>query len=365
MVEAHAGSPAARREVYHSRPKKNPSRNRDLHANELTAEAPHPAIDEAAASRRGLEVEVAASTVGRPVLAQIRFGHRAAPAAQGALDIQVQLEPLQGSPVSELWMASGAVQKAVTGRVRHASDSQHLFGVVELEEREHGGIAATAAAAYSAIAEFQRQCAFPHLLRMWNYLDDINAGDGDAERYRQFCIGRSRGLRELSVPGFPAATAIGHQHATGKLQVFWLAARTQGTAVENPRQVSAYRYPRVHGPVSPTFARATIAGDGALLISGTASIVGHSSVHDNDIVAQLDETVRNLTALRALALPQAPTMRTLLKAYVRHAADAETIARRLRSVLPPELAADEVIYLAADICRRELLLEIEGIQIPA
>jgi chorismate lyase/3-hydroxybenzoate synthase len=166
------------------------------------------------------------------------------------------------------------------------------------------------------------------------------------------------------VPGFPAATAIGHQHATGRLQVFWLAARIEGTAVENPRQVSAYRYPRVHGPVSPSFARATLAGDGALLISGTASIVGHSSVHDNDIVAQLDETVRNLSALQSLALPQAPTMRTLLKAYVRHAADAETVARRLRTILPPELVAQEVIYLAADICRRELLLEIEGIQIP-
>jgi chorismate lyase/3-hydroxybenzoate synthase len=335
-----------------------------LHANELTAEALRLAIEDAAASRRGLEVEVAASACTRPVLAQIRFGHLAPTASAGALDIHVQLEPLRGSPVSEFWIANGAVQHGSTGPIRYASDSQHLFGVIEMDEREHGGIVAAAATAYEAMAEFQRHCAFPHLLRMWNYLDDINAGDGDDERYRQFCVGRSRGLRDLNAAGFPAATAIGHQHTTGRLQVFWLAARTPGTAVENPRQISAYRYPRVHGPASPTFARATLAGDRTLLISGTASIVGHSSVHADDVVAQVDETVRNMTALRALALQQTPHRRTLLKVYVRHPADVETIASRLRAVLPPELAAHEVIYLAADICRRELLLEIEGIQIP-
>jgi chorismate lyase/3-hydroxybenzoate synthase len=335
-----------------------------LHSNELTAEGLRPAIEDAAVPRCALEVEMAASACARPVLAEIRFGHRA-PLAAGALDIHVQLEVLQGSPVSEVWMANGAVQHGSSGLIRHASDSQHLFGVIELGEREHGGIAGSAATAYEAIAEFQRRSAFPHLLRMWNYLDDINVGDGDDERYRQFCVGRSHGLRGLSVPGFPAATAIGHQHATGQLQVFWLAARIPGSAVENPRQVSAYRYPRVHGPASPTFARATLASNGALLISGTASIVGHSSVHAEDVVAQVDETVRNMIALRALALPQAPPLRTLLKAYVRDPADVETIARHLHAILPTELAAHEVTYLAADICRRELLLEIEGIQIPA
>lgn len=349
-------------------PRRIPSRNRDLHANELTAAAPGPtAPPDASARARGLRIQLGPpgprAAQDEHVLAHVRFG-RGTEALDGVLDIHVQLDALQGSPVSELWIADGAVQQGRTGMVRHASDSQRLFGVVELDEHAHGGIEAATALAYSIIADFQRGSAFPHLLRMWNYLDAINEGEGDAERYRRFCVGRSRGLASLNASGFPAATAIGHQHATGRVQVFWLAAKTPGTALENPRQVSAYHYPRVHGPVSPTFARATVAGDGTLLISGTASIVGHASMHDDDVAAQLDETVRNLTALRS-RVPQAPQGRTLLKVYVRHPADAAAIERRLHDALPAELAATTVVYLAADICRRELLLEIEGVQASA
>ena len=32
------------------------------------------------------------------------------------------------------------------------------------------------------------------MLRLWNYLDAINLGDGDDERYRRFCDGRARGM---------------------------------------------------------------------------------------------------------------------------------------------------------------------------
>ena len=114
--------------------------------------------------------------------------------------------------------------------------------------------------------------------------------------------------------------------------------------------------------MSPTFARATVAADGTLLISGTASIVGHSSVHDDNTIAQLDETLRNLSALRALATT-APAARTLFKVYVRDAAHADSIATRLRCSVPAKFQPCEVIYLAADICRRELLVEIEALQL--
>src|SRR3546814_8116900 len=49
----------------------------------------------------------------------------------------------------------------------------------------------------------------------------------------------------------------------------------------------------------PSFSRATLIGDGAnarLLVSGTASVVGHESLHAGDLTAQLDETMANLDA---------------------------------------------------------------------
>lgn len=305
------------------------------------------------------------------VLAAIRFGAKAAapdqagagnPAA-AALTIDVALEPLQGPPTAELWFAGGPVHAgqwsdptAAGSQVRFAHDEHYLFAVIELDERQHGGMLLTAERAYAAIRQFQQQSAFVHLLRMWNYMDAINEGSGDMERYRQFCVGRGRGLGDVT-QGYPSATAIGRQHADHLVQVFWLAAKAPGKAVENPRQVSAYQYPRVHGPVSPTFSRALVAPDHTVLISGTASIVGHVSQHHDDAMEQLEETVRNLTAFNSYVSRRTSAGKDLLKVYVRDPALTTRIAARLRQLYP----GSEIIFVAADICRRELLLEIEAV----
>jgi chorismate lyase / 3-hydroxybenzoate synthase len=94
------------------------------------------------------------------------------------------------------------------------------------------------------------------------------------------------------------------------------------------------------------------------LISGTASIVGHVSQHPGDPLAQLDETLRNLNVLIERASQHRSSganVPMLLKVYVRDPAHVDTIAARVRAAFPN----DPAIFLAADICRRELLLEIE------
>jgi len=338
-----------------------------LQAHELTADPPKPATDQDPSANRdcGIRVEYhpwSADAAWPDALAIVHFGAEPHGPGHGALSVHVRLPVLHGQPQTEVWWADGPVHRGTLGPVRYAHDRQHLFGVVELDEREHGGIAGATAVAYGALSDLQRQSAFPHLLRVWNYFDAINEGAGDLERYRQFCVGRTRGVGDFATT-FPAATAIGHQKTTHQLQVFWLASRTPGIAVENPRQVSAYRYPRMHGPVSPTFARAMIAPDRTLLISGTASIVGHSSMHDDDPIAQLEETLRNLSALHALTDTRGPVARALLKLYVRDASQAAALAGHLAARLPAGLHTGEIICLAADICRRELLLEIEGLQL--
>lgn len=303
------------------------------------------------------------------LLAAVRFGRDPAPSTTTSADpstlcIDVALEPMTQPAQTELWWANGTVEHGRRGMVRYARDDHHLFAIVDIDEREHGGIRTAAEVAYAEMRLFQQQSPFPHLLRIWNYLDAINEGAGDLERYRQFCVGRTRGLGDVGIETYPAATAIGIQHSTHHLQVYWLAGRMPGKPIENPRQVSAYRYPRTHGPTSPTFARATLAADGTLLISGTASIVGHISQHGGDPLAQLDETLRNLATLKGLAddartHPRAQQRtNTLLKVYVRDPAHLAEVAVKLQQLLP----RSEAIFLAADICRRELLLEIECVQ---
>jgi chorismate lyase/3-hydroxybenzoate synthase len=313
------------------------------------------------------------------VLAAIRFGARLRPEIEAAassqpagLTIDVGLEPLHAAnsaptPGAELWFATGPIHTgqwsddsgSAACQVRYAHDGHYLFAAVELDEREHGGILLTAERAYAAIRRFQQQSGFPHLLRMWNYMDAINEGTGDLERYRQFNVGRGRGLGEVSL-SYPSATAIGKHHSDHILQVFWLAGTVAGQSLENPRQVSAYHYPRVHGPVSPVFARALIAPDDTLLISGTASIVGHHSQHHDDAMEQLEETIRNLSSFAPhVRRPRHANRGDLLKVYVRDPALTPRIAERLRQLYP----TSDILFVAADVCRRELLLEIEAISL--
>ena len=298
-----------------------------------------------------------------PVLAALRFGVKTTTTlGDAALTIDVGLEPLQGPPTAELWFASGPVHTGQWSdthgvRIRYAHDEHHLFAVLELDEREHGGILLTAERSYAAIQAFQAQSAFRHLLRMWNYMDAINEGAGDMERYRQFCVGRGRGLGGVS-QSYPSASALGRHIPDHLLQVFWLAGKAPGKAIENPRQVSAYHYPRVHGPVSPTFARALVAPDETVLISGTASIVGHVSQHHGNPMEQLEETVRNLAALTPhVGRTPGSSSKDVFKVYVRDPAMTPKLAERLRQLYPN----GEFLFVAADVCRRELLVEIEAV----
>ena len=166
--------------------------------------------------------------------------------------------------------------------------------------------------------------------------------------------------------GAPAACALGSYG--GPLVLYCLASKTPAESIENPRQTSAYRYPQQYGPRAPSFSRAALwSGAGSdsdiLFVSGTASIVGHQTLHEGNVVAQAHETLTNLQSVVAAAISHgardiALLSDLMLKAYVRHASDQPLV----RQVLAGHgLDADAVLYLHADICRADLLVEIEAI----
>jgi chorismate lyase/3-hydroxybenzoate synthase len=196
------------------------------------------------------------------------------------------------------------------------------------------------------------------VLRIWNYLEAINQGEGDTERYKLFCEGRAAGMGTFFAEGYPAATAIGHHGPAGRQQVYQLACDQPGERIENPRQVSAWCYPRQYGRTPPSFARAMLLpAQDALAISGTAAVVGHASAHQDDLQAQLEETFTNLEALLARGgLAPGFDTQSPLKAYVRHPADAAQV----REFIAHRLPGVPVLLLHGDICRSELLVEIDG-----
>ena len=297
------------------------------------------------------------------------FGFGALAPSSAAIDdpryLHVPLSPLREAAAPyEVWRSAGPVATGREGAIRYSHDGALMFGVLEWEEPD-GGILHASAHAYAALVAFWRDSDYPHLLRIWNYFDAITLGEGDSVRYRQFCVGRVQGLGDVDTRTLPAATAIGSRDGRRVLQVYWLAAREPGLPLENPRQVSAYRYPREYGPQSPTFARALLPPSPRvpLLLSGTASIVGHASQHADSLRAQLDETLTNLDSLLGAARERAPTLSphldgtSRLKVYVRDATDADAVAAQLEARLGTRVPW---LMLHADVCRRELLVEIEG-----
>jgi chorismate lyase / 3-hydroxybenzoate synthase len=233
-----------------------------------------------------------------------------------------------------------------------------------------GALSDGAYALYRDVFNTLQQSGFAHLLRLWNYLPRINALSNGLERYRQFNIGRQQAFLDSGVPAFdgaPAACAIGTDD--GALTLHFLAMRQPPLAVENPRQVSAYRYPSSYGPRAPTFSRAALADMGGgrvgLWISGTASIVGHHSVHEGDVIRQTQETVANLQAVIAAAreLCSAPLALGELVAcvYVRHAQEQAAVQQVLDAAWGGgSTAARQAVYVQGDICRAELRVEVEG-----
>lgn len=256
----------------------------------------------------------------------------------------------------ECWSVAGPVSHGREGDLRWSRGAGWQFMAIEADESA-GDIESVCGHAYDRLLAHLSASRERHLLRVWNYLDNINAGEGDAERYRRFCSARARSMAAHGLVRFPAATAIGHRGPRGRLQVYALSATADGQALENPRQVSAWEYPRQYGPTAPSFARAMLLPQGGLAISGTAAVIGHASHHVGDVAAQVDEAVANLKALLERAALPAFDALSPLKVYVRHPEDAEAVGAALARHLDASVPR---ILLQGDICRTELLVEIDG-----
>lgn len=301
--------------------------------------------------------ESAATLLDRPdSLAVLGFGTTGT-SGTDPRHLHVPLRPLFGEAPRECWTVDAGVASGRNGELRWAAGGGWRFIAIEFDEARFGGIEAASEHAYILLLAHVAACPERHLLRIWNYLDTINAGEGDHERYRLFCNGRARGLAAHRIHRYPAATAIGHHGPRGLLQVYALCAAQPGRALENPRQVSAWQYPRQYGPTAPSFTRAMRLPNDALAISGTAAVIGHASHHHDDVTAQAIEAFTNLATLLERAELAAFDARSPLKVYVRHADDVAAVeaalARRLDAAVPR-------VLLQGDICRSELLVEIDG-----
>lgn len=341
-------------------------------------------------------------------LGAVWYGGGAPPPGLAGADLpllRVATPPLGEDPVvCEVWHGSnaawGAMAQPATGRhgvVHFRVDAALglMFGSVTLREADFAGASGATLQlaterAYRDIFGLLDAQGYPYLVRVWNYVADINAEESGMERYRQFNIGRQDAFtachREIvgNVPAACALGTVGQAVAQRALSIGFLASPRAPVAVENPRQVSAYRYPAQYGPRSPTFARAGLweastqpgmqpstqaqeqdeRAAPVLFVSGTASIVGHRTVHIGDVAAQTRESIANIAAVLeqgardghpGLGLPE-----LAYRVYVRHPQECGTLASvraELEKAVGPGMP---IAYVQADICRDDLLVEIEA-----
>lgn len=275
--------------------------------------------------------------------------------------LQPGLPLLGGDDLREVWFSDAPITAGQSGDCHYTEAGDLLFMSVFVEACSPRHYCDAIELAYRRLLDLAVARDFSELLRVWNYLPMINRGDGDAECYKQFCLGRERAFRDYrKLVDYPSACAIGHQGQ--RTCVYLLASRSPITHIENPRQLSAYNYPRQYGPASPSFSRASLDGaSGYLYLSGTASVIGHESLHPNDLDAQLDTTFDNIDHLMAhsggLRGVKATPAMSLLKVYLRKPGDEA----RCRAAVEARFGDLPAVYLQGDICREELLVEIDGL----
>jgi chorismate lyase/3-hydroxybenzoate synthase len=286
--------------------------------------------------------------------------------------VKLRLPPLDRQRVIESWWYRGDVRYSKSGDVRLAECHDYTAAIVWQDTVAAGDFREQTRQSYERLINAVRTTNHTKLVRIWNYFDDINDGDDDEEKYRRFCVGRAEAFEALGIhdESAPTGTAIGTCDSNG-LALIAIASNRDFQPVENPRQTSAYLYPRQYGPRSPKFSRGgllSLDSHDLFLISGTAAVVGHESNYPYDTVLQAEETFRNLALLCDEAVRLRPgkpqfflDRNSVLRVYLKNPEDYHDVREKLGAILKG--SDDRVIYLHGVICRRELMIEIEGVNV--
>ena len=218
------------------------------------------------------------------------------------------------------------------------------------------------------------QMSFGDIVRQWNYLERITDIVYGNQCYQDFNDIRSQFYASSEwASGYPAATGIGTQHGgilvdfnavKGGIEIIPLDNDWQRAAhVYSDEVLISHRTDAEKG--TPKFERGKSLSDHQqemIYISGTAAIRGEESIVTGDVLVQTEITLENIQHLIGLEegrekLPEHSGKLELLRVYLKHEEDAKIVKEDMDKLCPDV----PIVYLYADVCREELLVEIEGI----
>ncbi|WP_102409528.1 endoribonuclease L-PSP [Parabacteroides bouchesdurhonensis] len=221
---------------------------------------------------------------------------------------------------------------------------------------------------FHSVSNVLKEEGFPinSIVRQWNYIELITGFDKEDQHYQTFNNARSEFYAKTNwTNGYPAATGIG-TNMGGVLVDLDAAVFTNSTCfatpIDNKLQIAAHAYSDKVLDVSqskkttPKFERAksiTCGKNRLVYISGTAAIRGEESLEGVGLERQLRITMENIDQLLDGA------KLSILRVYLKDKSYYEEAWKLMESYqldIP-------VSYMCADVCRNELLIEIEGIAV--
>jgi enamine deaminase RidA (YjgF/YER057c/UK114 family) len=232
-------------------------------------------------------------------------------------------------------------------------------------------------------ALLQAGSGFEHVVRTWFYLGGITELEAGSTRYeglnraradfyQTIHFGHSLPVRNGIHRVYPASTGIGTRGPELVTSCVALETARKDIAIiplENPQQTSAYAYGAHYSRQAPKFSRgmALVTENYVTTwISGTASIVNSESCYAGDIQAQTEQTIDNIERLISRQNFKQHRIRragatlndlTKIRVYLKRPEDLAAC----RAVCEKRFGSVPSIYVVADICRPELLVEIEGV----
>jgi hypothetical protein len=224
---------------------------------------------------------------------------------------------------------------------------------------------------------------FSDIIRQWNYIEQITETVGlngkKSQHYQIFNDVRSKYYRLADfINGYPAATGIGMDF--GGISIDFIAAKSENQSsvigIKSPVQVDAYHYTEAvlrencamteFCRTTPKFERAKLfltPENKWIFISGTAAILGQDSADKDSVEYQTEMTIQNIQQLISVKNLHRHGINTTdepkisyLRVYVKLKKDMLVV----KQICDKYFANIPIAYIIADICRPELLVEIEG-----
>lgn len=215
---------------------------------------------------------------------------------------------------------------------------------------------------------------FGDIVRQWNYLERITDLIHGNQCYQDFNDVRSRFYASSEwLYGYPAATGIGTQYGGVQIDFNAVKGNIDIVPLDNDWQRAAHDYSdnvlishRIDSEKeTPKFERGKLLTDQSLkmiYISGTAAIRGEDSIMDRNVLLQTEITLENIQHLIGLEegrknLLEHSGKLEFLRVYLKNETDVHVVKKDLDKLC----TGVPIAYLYADVCREELLVEIEGI----